>query len=507
MLKRAPTGSEPLFEARGISKSFGATRALDAVDLRVAPGEIMGLIGENGSGKSTMSSIAAGMQPPDAGEMLLHGQPYQPSTMIEGARAGVGMVVQEMGTVPGITVAENIFIGEESQFARFGLISKRRMNRAARVALDAIGARIAPDVLIDTLNMQDRKLVEIAKTMNEHPRLLIIDETSTALSHEGREILYAQMQKMKADGGAVLFISHDLPEMMRFCDRLTVLRDGKLVSTIDKAEMSEQAIKRQMVGRQLSDHYYRSDFDGSYDPSVVIAAHRITTATGLLMNFTMELHKGEILGIGGLSHCGMHELGRAIFGEEPLLTGSVTHVPSGQRITSPVVAMRHRIGYVSKNRDQEALVLAASIRDNIVAAGFDRVATAGLLILPPSERRYVGAQVDSLGIKCASIDQNVQYLSGGNKQKVVFGKWIGRDCDVLILDCPTRGVDIGVRAAMYELIEEMKREGKAILLISEELTELIGMSDRLVILKDGAWSGEYLRTPDLTEATVIEAMI
>lgn len=417
------------------------------------------------------------------------------------------MIVQEMGTVPGITVAENIFIGKESRFARFGLIQRGRMNQAARQALEAIGVPIAPDVLIDTLNMQDRKLVEIAKTMSEHPDLLIVDETTTALSHEGREILYALMRKMKAEDRAVVFISHDLQEMMRFCDRLTVLRDGKLVATLSRAEMSESQIKRQMVGRQMSDHYYRDDYDGSFDPTVVLAAERITSATGLLMNVSLELHKGEILGIGGLSHCGMHELGRALFGEEKLLTGSVTHVPSGQPIVSPMSAMSHKIGYVSKNRDLEALVLSSSIRDNIVAAGFDKVTTAGFFILPDSERRYVKAQVDTLGIKCASIDQNVQYLSGGNKQKVVFGKWIGRDCDILILDCPTRGVDVGVKAAMYDLMDAMKRQGKSILLISEELTELIGMSDRLIVLKNGTQSGEFRRSPDLTEAAVIETMI
>jgi ribose transport system ATP-binding protein len=404
-------------------------------------------------------------------------------------------------------VAENLFIGEENRFRKFGLISKRRMNQAAREALQAIGFELDPAQPVDRLSMQERKLVELAKVMHAQPEMLIVDETTTALSQHGREILYRVMRKLKAENKAVLFISHDLPELLEVCDTLTVLRDGKFVATLDQAEMSEQKIKRLLVGREMSERYYREDYDGAYAPEVVLEAKTITTGTGLLENFSLELHRGEILGVGGLSHCGMHELGRALFGEEKLLTGAVTHVTSGERITSPISAMKHQIGYVSKNRDVEALVLTASIQDNIVAAAYERVTSAGGLIFPQREKDYVNRQIDFLGIKCASRHQNVQYLSGGNKQKVVFGKWVGRDCDILILDCPTRGVDVGVKAAMYDLIYQMKLKGKSILLISEELTELIGMSDRLLILKDGKQTGEFVRSQELTETTIIETMI
>jgi ribose transport system ATP-binding protein len=507
MVETTASKKELIFEAKKICKNFGPTVALDNVDLSVFRGEIRGLIGENGSGKSTISSIAAGMQPAASGEMFFLGKSHLPATMIEGAKAGIGMIVQEMGTIPGISVAENIFIGEEGKFKKIGLISKSRMNAAARDALKAIGSDINPEQPIDRLSMQDRKLVELAKVMYAKPELLIVDETTTALSHQGREILYNVIRKMKADNKAVLFISHDLPELMDVCDTLTVLRDGKLVATLSKDEMNEQKIKRFMVGREMSDKYYREDYDGSHSGKVVLEAKTITTGTGLLENFSFELHAGEILGIGGLSHCGMHELGRALFGEEKILTGSVTHTPSGETITSPMSAMKHQIGYVSKNRDVEALVLTASIKDNIIAAAYDKVTTHGAMILPSSERKYVNTQVDFLDIKCASIDQNVQYLSGGNKQKVVFGKWVGRDCEILILDCPTRGVDVGVKAAMYDLIYKMKKLGKAIVLISEELTELIGMSDRLIILKNGKQTGEFARSRELSETEIIEIMI
>lgn len=496
-----------IFEAKQMCKRFGPTIALDNVDISIYQGEITGLIGENGSGKSTLSSIAAGMQSANSGEMFFLGKPHKPATMIEGAQAGIGMIVQEMGTVSGISVAENIFIGGETKFKKFGLISKKRMNNAAQEALRGIGSDIDPTQPIDKLDMQARKLVELAKVMYQQPEMLIVDETTTALSHRGRQILYDVMRKMKVENKAVLFISHDLPELMEVCDTLTVLRDGKFVATLSKAEMNEKKIKRLLVGREMSDHYYRDNYDGSYNDEVVLAADTITTATGLLENFSLELHKGEILGIGGLSHCGMHELGRALYGEEKILTGSVTHVPSGTSITTPISAMNQQIGYVSKNRDVEALVLTASIKDNIVAVAFDKVTSNGGFIFPNSEKVYVQKQIDSLEIKCASMNQNVQYLSGGNKQKVVFGKWVGRDCDILILDCPTRGVDIGVKAAMYDLIYEMKQEGKAIVLISEELPELIGMSDRLLILKNGKQTGEFLRSEELTDTAIIECMI
>ncbi len=261
-----------------------------------------------------------------------------------------------------------------------------------------------------------------------------------------------------------------------------------------------------MVGREIGDHYYRLDRECSYEDEVVIRVENLTTGRGLLENVSLELHKGEILGIGGLSHCGMHELGRAIFGEEPIVTGRVIYAPTGEEISNARAAMKYEMGYVSKNRDMEALVLTASVRENIVGAGYDKVAKHGV-ITQKSERRYVDKQVEALQIKCSSIDQQVKSLSGGNKQKVVFGKWIGRNSKILILDCPTRGVDIGVKAAMYHLMEEIKAAGNSILMISEELNELIGMCDRLLILKDGKINGELRRDEKFDENTIINYMI
>ena len=498
---------ELLFEARKLTKHFGPTVALNGVDFKVYRGEITGLIGENGSGKSTITSIAAGMQPATSGEMFFKGEPHKPATMIEGAAAGIGMIVQEQGTVSGITVAQNIFLGNEGKFAKGPIVSAKKMNEEAKKALDNIGfTGVDPGMPIDALNMQDRKLVEIAKVVYNNPEMLVVDETTTALSQQGRDIIYGIMRRMKEENKAVVFISHDLEELMETCDTLTVLRDGDLITTMTKEEMNEDDIKRHMVGREMTGEYYRSDYDGKVSDEVVLKVDNITTGTGLLMNFSMELHKGEILGVGGLSHCGMHELGRALFGEEVILEGKVTDTATGDAIDSPLTAKRHGYGYVSKDRDKEALVLAESIQDNIMAAGYDKL-QKGIFLMPGDTKKYVNDLRQSLSIKCASITQDVQFLSGGNKQKVVFGKWVGRDCRVLILDCPTRGVDIGVKAAMYQLINKMKKEGKSIVMISEELPELIGMSDRLLILKDGELTGEYMRSKDLDGNKLVDAMI
>lgn len=500
--------SQALFEAKNISKHFGPTVALDHVDICVMPGKIIGLIGENGSGKSTVSSIMAGMQPATSGEMFLHGQPYKPQSMIDGAAHGIGMIVQEAGTVSGLTIAQNIFLGNEKNFRRFGLVDHKAMNRAAQDALDRIGfTRAKAGEMIDILDQQERKLVEVAKVMYRDPEILVVDETTTALSQSGRDIIYRLMRQQRDAGKAVIFISHDLDEVMEHCDCLSVLRDGHLIATLEKENFSAALVKKYMVGREIGEKYYREDYDRKISDEVVLEAKDITSGLGIMTNVSLKLHRGEILGVAGLSDCGMHELGHALFGEIRLATGTVTVSPDGVEVDSPVTAMANGIGYVSKDRDREALVLTASIRDNIVATGFDQVANKIGLITKRSEKEYVDRQVKELSIKCAEIDQNVQYLSGGNKQKVVFGKWVGRGSRILILDCPTRGVDIGVKTAMYQLMDDMAREGRSIVMISEEMTELIGMCDRILVMKNGRLNGEFLRSRDVTENHILDCMI
>lgn len=503
--------SKVIVEVKNMNKHFGTTIALKDVNISVRRGEILGLIGENGSGKSTVTSILAGMQKADSGEMLYEGKSWTPGNMIEALDAGIGMIVQETGTVPGITVAENLFLGEMQQFrigrekANIGFISRRKMYATAKKVLEDIGiVHILPEMITGSLDLQDRKLIEIAKVMRKNPQVLVVDETTTALSQIGRDIIYKIMDKMKKENKAVIFISHDLDEIMNVCDTLTVLRDGKIVVTFTREEFNEDLIKTSMIGRELQGDYYRSDYDGSFEKEVVLEIKDANLGKELI-DFDLQLHKGEILGIGGLSHCGMHTLGKVLFGAKKLERGQV--LCREHLVKDEGFAMKNKIGYVAKDRDVESLCLNASIRDNIAAGGLDEFAIKGTLIFSGREKRYVQKQITDLSIKCQGMEQYVSALSGGNKQKVVFGKWIGRGSEILILDCPTRGVDIGVKQAMYQLMYRMKKEGKSIIIISEEMAELIGMSDRLLVMKDGRAVREFPRSSELGESDIIKYMI
>ncbi len=497
---------ETLVEVKDLCKNFGVTVALSHVDMVIKRGEVRGLIGENGSGKSTVTTIIAGIQQATSGEMFYKGQPWKPQTSLEAVKAGIGIIVQEMGTIPTITVAENIFLGDYDQFRSGLIINRRKMIAAAQKALDEIGAKdIKAGDITSRYNMEQRKLIEIAKVMAHNPEMFVIDETTTALSENGRQILYHLMHKAAAENKAVVFISHDLDEIMKHSDTLTVLRDGVIIDNIEKKDFDPDDIKKKMIGREVTGNYYRMDMDG-YSDQVVLKADNITTMSSLLC-FNLELHKGEILGIGGLSECGMHDLGRALYGLEEVVDGEVTLTNGNVKIKDAQTAFSHGMGYVSKNRDTESLVMNASIGDNIASTGYKKNRGKGPFISGKKERQYEQLQVDSLAIKCVDVFQPVSALSGGNKQKVVFGKWLAAESDVLILDCPTRGVDIGVKASMYQLIYDMKKAGKSIILISEELPELCGMSDRLLIMKDGAVTGEFFRRQGYDNNQLIDCMI
>ncbi|SBW02153.1 ABC-type sugar transport system, ATPase component [uncultured Eubacteriales bacterium] len=500
-----PEKGEVLVEVKDMCKNFGVTIALSHVDFVVKTGEIRGLIGENGSGKSTVSSIIAGLQPPSSGEMRYKGQPWSPKDVLSAQESGIGMIVQEAGTIANISVAENIFLGSYKKFKTGPMVSKKTMVAEARKALEKIGVtNINPALPTRMYDMQERKLIEIAKCMYSDPELLIVDETTTALSQHGRDIIYKIMHDMADAGKAVMIISHDLNEMMEQCDTLTVLRDGVIIDNIARADFDPDDIKQKMVGREIKGHYYRVDMDG-YGDEVVLKADCITTMQSLLC-FDLELHKQEILGIGGLSDCGMHTVGRALYGLEQVVDGRVVITNGGTVVKNAQVAFKNSLGYVSKNRDTESLELNASIYNNIASTGYDKN-KVGPFISGRKEKVYVDRQIKALMIKCQNAHQPVRALSGGNKQKVVFGKWCADDADILILDCPTRGVDIGVKAAMYQLIYDMKQQGKSIIMISEELPELMGMCDRLLIMRDGQVSGEFFREDGYDDRTLIEYMI
>lgn len=496
--------SDALLVADGIAKSFGPTKALVDVSLEIKCGQIHGLIGENGSGKSTFASIVAGVRRADRGTMNLDGAAYDPASLVEGSGRGVSIVVQELGTVANVSVSANIFMGLERRFSRVGVLDIAKMNTKAKQVLNDIGvSHIDPSDLMEQLTFEDRKLVELARATHSGPKLLIIDETTTALSIKGRNLLYSLIGRLRADGKSVIFITHDIDEMVAKCDAITILRDGHFISTLERQDFRPDRIRQLMVGRDLTGGFYRADYSPTRHSEL---AMKVVDLSGdILRGINLELYKGEILGIGGLTECGMHDLGRAMFG---LTVPDHGYVETGDGIVvdSPITAIRNRIGYLPKDRDNEALMLAASIEDNICLPSLDSIKRTGL-ISRSAERRFAERWMKELNIKASSLGQFCMYLSGGNKQKVALGKWLGNDSDILIMDSPTRGIDVGVKAAIYHLMSSLKSEGKAILMISEELPELIGMSDRVIVLKDGVVSGEFERNVDLTESRLIGFMI
>ena len=494
-----------LLVAEGIDKRFGITHAVDNVSLTINAGEVRGLIGENGSGKSTFSQMLCGIYSIGGGTFTLDGKVLHCRNQVEAITEGVAIIVQEMGTLSGLTVAENIFLGHEEPFMHLGVKDARAMNREAQRLLDEYGfGRIKASDMIDLYNFEDRKLVEIVKATYRKPKILVIDETTTALSQNGRMELYKIMDAIRADGRTVIFISHDLNEVLTYTDTVSILRDGEYIDTVRTKDVTEDDLKRLMVGREIGSAYYRTDYGEPISKDVVLSV-RDVSVPGQIDHVSFELHRGEILGFGGLSECGMHEVGKAIFAASWDRKGTVT-LADGTEINSIPTAIAHSIAYASKDRDNESVILNESIRNNIVLPSLGDLANHGLL----SGRKltkFAEKHASDMQTKMQNVNQFVSDLSGGNKQKVVLARWLGKGSDILVLDSPTRGIDVKVKQAIYALMAQLRREGKSIIMISEEIPELLGMADRILIMKDGVLNGEFLRDPALSEEDLIAKMV
>ena len=492
-----------LLRATDIDKQFGITHAVDHVSIDFYSHEIHALIGENGSGKSTFTNMLTGIYTLGGGSFALENKTIQVKNQVSANRLGIAIIVQEMGTLSGLTVAENIFLGEEDPFIHNGVKNTAAMNKKAQDLLDSYGfSRIRANAIIDTYNFEDRKLVEIVKSTYFDPKVLVVDETTTALNHGGRVELFKHMRRLRDLGSCVIFISHDLDEVLEMSDRVSVLRDGEYIDTVNAKDVTTDDLKKLMVGRELGEHYYRTDYGEKIPEEVAMKVENVSVGNEI-HNISFELHKGEILGIGGLSECGMHEVGKACFGASFDRTGSVT-LADGTQINDINTAINHSIAYASKDRDNESLLINDSIMDNITLPSMRDM---GKVLSIKKLHEFADKFAKEMSTKMVNVDQFVSELSGGNKQKVVLARWIGKGSDILILDSPTRGIDIKVKADIYALMDKMRKEGKSILMISEELPELMGMSDRILIMKEGEISGEFLRDPQITDTALIEKMI
>ena len=499
--------SENILEITGLNKHFGPTHANRNIDFSVKKGEIHGLIGENGSGKSTLLSQIAGMYPRDSGQMLVNGEPYDPASPIDANERGISMVMQELGVVGGLPAGVNVFLGRTKQFSRFGIINLRRMRKEAEAQFEKWDLEAPPlGQMPDGMMIESRKMIELARALSVDPQLLLLDEVTQSLSLNNREKLYALIRKLRDMGRSVIVITHDIEEMVEITDSITVLRDGEVIGTVRSADTTPDEIRMMMVGREMSGHYYRTDNAPSYGERVVLDVSGVSVP-GELEDVSFQVHEGEILGFCGLSDSGIHSVGTAVYGLSRISGGSIRLAETGEEISSPTRALKSNVGYVPKDRDNEALMIHASIRDNFCLPSLTEL-KGPLGFLPPGRLKGLSADmVEQLSVKCTGIGQAMDALSGGNKQKVNFGRWLAKDLKLLILDCPTRGVDVGVKAYIYQLMNEAKAKGIAMILISDELTEVLGMADRLMVMKDGRVTKTILRGDDFTEQAVIGVMI
>ncbi len=500
------SAADNILEIRGLCKSFGSTRANINIDFTLKRGEIKGLIGENGSGKSTLLSQIAGLYRSDAGEMTLNGKPYSPSSPLDANRAKIAMVMQELGVVEKLPVGINVYLGRLEQFSSRGAVNMKSLNGAvSRLFSEWNLPPMPPNAVVSGMMIEQRKIIELARALSVEPDILLLDEITQSLSLNNRNSLYALIRRLKDMGRSVIVITHDIDEMLAISDSITVLRDGEVVGDVKASEVTADEIRYMMVGRNISGDYYRADTAPDYAEEVVLTAEGLTVE-GEIEDVSFQLHRGEILGFVGLSDSGIHSVGKAVFGLAKAGKGRVA-LGSGGEVKNTRDAIAGSMGYVPKDRDNEALMIHASIFHNATLPSLKEFRGPAGFLSPARLRKLSGDIVKKLSVKCTGIQQAMDALSGGNKQKVNLGRWLAKDLKVLVLDCPTRGVDVGVKGYIYELMKQAKAQGIAMILISDELTEALGMADRLIVMKDGRIVRTILRGEDFTERSIIEVMI
>ncbi|NTU84358.1 MAG: sugar ABC transporter ATP-binding protein [Chloroflexales bacterium] len=492
--------AEELLRLEGISKSFPGVRALDNVRLDVRKGEVHALLGENGAGKSTLMKILAGAYRRDAGEIFWEEQRVEIRSPKEAQDLGIGIIYQEFNLVPQLSIAENIWIGREPKaLAALRLIDWPALYRKSQALLDELQLDLSPRRPVAGLGVAQQQMVEIAKALSLNARLLIMDEPTSALSEREIEQLFGVIERLKQRGVGVIFISHHLDEVRQICDRGTVLRDGAYVDTLEMQGVSEEQLIRLMVGRSLDQQYPKLAARRGEEVLRVEGLRR----PGSPHEVSFAVHAGEILGIAGLVGAGRTELVRSIFGADPISAGKIFIFGKERRIDSPQQAIEAGLGLLPEDRKQQGLVLKLSVCENIALASLKELVAGGLLRLK-EEDRQAASYVESLRIRTPHIRQQVQFLSGGNQQKVVLAKWLASRSKILIFDEPTRGIDVGAKVEVYNLMNALVQQGAAVIMISSEMPELLGMSDRILVMHQGRISAE-LSGGEATQEQVLAA--
>lgn len=497
----------PLLEMRGVSKTFPGVKALQDVSIQLLPNEVLGLCGENGAGKSTLMKILSGVYHADeGGELYLRGERFTPTAPREAMESGVAIIHQELNLVPDATVAENIFLGRE--FKKFGVVTdNRRMEAEAEALLKRLGIDLNPRAYVRELSVARQQMVEIAKALSQNCQILVMDEPTAALTESETATLFELIRDFLSEETAIIYISHRMEEIALLTNRVTVLRDGKYVDTFVTAETDIDTVIAAMVGRELVSDKRPAEKDfGSTIPALRVQG--LSTAN-LLKDINLEVRPGEILGVAGLMGAGRTELARAIVGADKRSSGTIYRDEEQVNIHSPADAVKAGICYLSEDRKQFGLMLDMGVDHNAAISSLESTFSTAGAINDKAAQAKAQEMCQALSVKTPSVSQRIRLLSGGNQQKVIIARWLLKDCDVLIFDEPTRGIDIGAKEEIYGLLEALCVEGKAVLVISSEIPELLRICDRIAVMCDGRITGELENreaTPEkiMTFATAFE---
>jgi len=507
-VNETPTPAEPtapLLRIEGVSKGFPGVQALAEVSLDVRAGEVHALVGENGAGKSTLMKILSGVYAPDGGRISIDDRPAHIGSPLQAQHAGIAIIYQEFNLMPNLSVAANIYVGREP--TRLGMIDERRMHREARAILASLEQGLDTHTQVADLSVALQQMVEIAKALSLKARVLIMDEPTAALNERETEVLLRVIRRLRAQGLGVVFISHRLDEVLAVADRVSVLRDGRLVDTLPAAEVTKAGLIGRMVGRPLAEFY---PHEGAARGAPVLEVRHVDhvvarqgAAPLRLRDISFVLHRGEVLGLAGLVGAGRTELARLLFGADPTTRGEILLDGKRARIASPADAIQLGIGLVPEDRKQQGLVLDLSVRENMTLPGLRRLSRGGF-VSRARERVQVRRFVEALRIKTTGGEQPVVNLSGGNQQKVILARWLALQPRVLILDEPTRGIDVGAKAEIHALIGELAAGGAGVLVISSELPEVLNLADRVLVMWQGRVTGEFNRA-EATQERIMAA--
>lgn len=473
----------PMLALGGVNKRFPGVQALSDMHLDLNYGEVLALVGENGAGKSTLMNLLSGVHAPDTGGFELDGVPVEIDTPRDAQRYGIGIIHQEFNLMSDLTVAQNIFIGREPATGRFWL-RDRDLYAGAGELFDRLGLNLDPRARVGDLSVAEQQMTEIAKALATDARILIMDEPSAALNDAEVQTLFNLIRRFVTDRTGVIYISHRMEELTEIADRITVIRDGQYVDTVNPATTGMPEVISLMVGRQIDDDQARKRSPPEADRDVVLSVDNLSTKT-LLDQVSFELRAGEILGFAGLMGAGRTEVARAIVGADTIISGDISVHGRKVAIKNPAAAAKLGIGYLSEDRKRYGLMLDRSITDNVVITVLQQFSGLAGFLNDRQMRTRASQQVERMRIKTPSVGTQARNLSGGNQQKVVIAKWLVKDCDILIFDEPSRGIDVGAKQEIYRLLEELAADGKAIIMISSELPEVLQLSDRVLVMNEG----------------------